>query len=117
MECIKLNNNIHFVADLDDQYAEPEMPHQISFLSKLKNRGVLYQLRDFEDSNLTKHIAEQLLIIKIMMMIMAVLSIMLARFGENSEDLTMYNIPGEDIVLITHSILTAANGNHKLTQS
>lgn len=49
-----------------------------------------------------------------MMMIMAVLSIMLARFGENSEDLTMYDINGEVVVLITHSILTAAIGNQPL---
>jgi hypothetical protein len=40
-------------------------------------------MRDFEDSNLTKHISEQVVIIKFMMTVVVILCMILSRIKEN----------------------------------
>lgn len=104
--------------DLDDQYPEPQVSHSISFLKSGKDdaSGIAYESRDFEDSNLTKHIAEQVMVLKIMMMVLAILSIFLSRLSEHAESLEVFGLQGEQVVLTTHSIMSAAMSIFDLMQ-
>lgn len=93
------------------------MPHSIPFLNTQKpNSEVAYESRDFEDSNLTKHIAEQLQVLKVMMMVIAVLSIFLARIREDAEDLLIFGLKGQQVVLATHSLISVAMSKYAPTQ-
>ena len=75
----RFSQNVRFVDDLDE---EIEPLFSINDIEHDKEIGLDYSKRDFENSNLTKFIHEQILIIKMSMMMMAILSIVLSLMSE-----------------------------------
>jgi hypothetical protein len=55
---------------------------------------------------ITKHISEKLLVIKLMMLIMAILSIIMARIREDSHTLKIIGIQGDYVILAMHTLIT-----------
>jgi len=64
---------------------------------------------------MTKHINEQVIVTKIMLMLMALLSILLSRMGENVHTYLVKYVQF-NIILISHSVITVTMGTYRVIQ-